>query len=99
MKQTLTKQEINCLFKEGKWLVSQNVKVIYKPSSNFGYMVSAPIKKFKKANKRNKIKRLLRLSLQNFNKPFYISIIYNSDEILDFDTINKEVDKLLTKIS
>lgn len=98
MKQTLNKQDINTLFKEGKWIGSTNIKAIYKPSIEFKYMVSAPIKKFKKATDRNKIKRLLRSCLQGFNKPIQISIIYNSLKIEDYSLINKEIKEILSKI-
>ena len=98
MKQTLNKQDINSLFKEGKWIGSPNIKAIYKPSNRFGYMVSAPIKKFKKATDRNKIKRLLRNCLQGFNKPIQIAIIYNSSKIEDYNLINKEIKEILNKI-
>lgn len=53
MKQTLNKQDIDSLFKEGKWLNTSNITAIYKPSNKFEYMVSAPIKKSKKATDRN----------------------------------------------
>ena len=98
MKQTLNKQDISSLFKEGKWIGSSNIKAIYKPYTEFKYMVSAPIKKFKKATDRNKIKRLLRNSLYGFNKPIQIAIIYNSSKIEDFSLINKEIKELLQKI-
>ena len=98
MKHTLNKQDINSLFKEGKWIGSSNIKAIYKPSNKFEYMVSAPIKKFKKATDRNKIKRLLRNCLQGFNKPIQIALIYNSSKIEDYYLINKEIKELLYKI-
>jgi ribonuclease P protein component len=98
MKQTLNKQDINILFKEGKWIGTSNIKAIYKPSTEFKYMVSAPIKKFKKATDRNKIKRLLRNSLQGFSKIIQIAIIYNSTKIEDYSLINKEIKEILAKI-
>jgi len=97
MKQTLNKQDIDTLFKEGKWLNSSNIRAIYKPSNKFEYMVSAPIKKFKKATDRNRIKRLLRNSIQGFNKPIQIALIYNSTKIEDFTLIEKETKEILSK--
>lgn len=99
MKQTLKSQKINDLFQTGKWIRTNSVSAIYKPSGTFSYMVSAPSKKFKKATDRNKIKRILRQAIsKNSQKPISIAFIYSPDKIIDSDTINKDVQLIFDSI-
>ena len=58
-------KEIDCLFKQGNAFISYPLRVVYleqKPSSEalIAVLVSAPKKKFKRAVKRNRMKRLIR---------------------------------------
>lgn len=99
MKQTLKSQKINSLFQTGKWIRTNSISAIYKPSEAFSYMVSAPSKKFKKATDRNKIKRMLRHAIsKNSQKPISIAFIYSVDKIIDADTINKDVQTIFNII-
>ena len=99
MKNTLNTSEINELFQKGKWLTAENISAIWMPSKSFGYMVSAPIKKFKKANKRNQVKRLLRANLLKNNwGNISIAFIYNSEEIKDNTIINNNINRIHKKL-
>ena len=99
MKNTLKKETIDTLFKKGKWISSQNINAIYLPDTTFNYMVSAPIKKFRRAVDRNRIKRLLRQSIfSQKSKPISISFIYTSTKILDYESINNDIKNILNKI-
>ena len=58
-------KEIDCLFKQGNAFISYPLRVVYlaqKPSSEalIAVLVSVPKKKFKRAVKRNRMKRLIR---------------------------------------
>ena len=99
MKQTLKSQKITDLFQSGKWIRTNSVSAIYMPSATFSYMVSAPSKKFKKATDRNKIKRMLRQSIfNNKQKSVSIAFIYSKDQIIDSDTINKDIKLIFDSI-
>lgn len=101
MKNTLNKENIDNLFKTGKWISTINVSVIYKPSTSFKYMVSAPIKKYRRATDRNKIKRLLRKGIfdNKLNeKNIDIAFIYRNNIISDFSTIQSDIIKIYKQI-
>lgn len=99
LKHTLNNIEVSNLFKSGKWIATQNISAIYSKSNDFKYMVSAPMKNFKRATHRNKIKRFLRQGiLKSEVKNVNIAFIYKSTTILDSKQIESEIKKLLNRI-
>ena len=99
MKNTIKKENIDNLFQKGKWINTPTVKAVYLPSIYFEYMVSAPIKKFRKAVDRNKIKRLLRqVIFTQKSKPISIAFIYNLTEITDTQSILNDIKIIFSKI-
>jgi len=96
MKNTIKKEKIDKLFQTGKWITTPSVKAVWLPSTNFEYMVSAPIKKFRKAVDRNRIKRLLRQSIFT-QDPKHISIafIYSLTEMSNFNIIHNDIKHIL----
>jgi ribonuclease P protein component len=81
-------------------------KKIYTPTINAKFilgspeiMISVPIRLFKKAVDRNRLKRLIRESVRNkFNDKFSIALIYNSSKIESFDVIEKDVNKIFNNL-
>ena len=62
-------------------------------------MVSAPIKTFKRATARNKVKRLLRQGIFNIEiKKVNIAFIYKNSIILDEKTITEEIKTIFNRI-
>ena len=99
MKNTLKKEDTDNLFQSGKWINTPTIKAVYLSSSKFGYMVSAPIKKFRKAVDRNRIKRLLRNSILNQKfKPMSIAFVYSPSIIENYDSIHNDI-KHIVKIA
>jgi ribonuclease P protein component len=99
MKKTLSNIEVNRLFKKGKWITTTNISAIYVESNVFRYTVSAPLKHFKKATDRNKVKRLLRQGIQNNeHKNINIVFIYRNNIILDSKEMENEIKKIFNKI-
>lgn len=91
----MKKSEIEKLFTTGKKVYTKTFKIVFMPSENEDVIISAPIKVFKKANKRNRIKRLVRESLKGRKFPNkMVAIIYNSPEIKTFSEIKSELDKV-----
>lgn len=93
----MKKSEIEKLFTTGKKVYTKTFKIVFMPSENEDVIISAPIKVFKKANKRNRIKRLVRESLKGRKFPNKIVAIiynYNSPEIKTFGEIKSELDKV-----
>lgn len=91
----MKKSEVEKLFKTGKKVYTKTFKIVSMPSSNGGVIISAPIKIFKKANKRNRVKRLIREALKgrDFTGKM-ICIIYNSSEIKTFLEIKSELENI-----
>lgn len=99
LKNTLNNIEITKLFGSGKWITTTNISAIYSNSNEFRYMVSAPMKNFKKAIHRNKVKRLLRNGIFNEeSKKVNIAFIYKGKTILDSATIENEIKQIFLKI-
>jgi ribonuclease P protein component len=91
----MKKSEIEKLFTTGKKVYTKTFKIVSMPSSEGGVIISAPIKIFKRANKRNRIKRLVREAIKgrDFSSKM-IAIIYNAPEIKTFTEIKSELDKV-----
>ena len=99
MKNTLKTDKINSLFNKGIWVNSEYITAIYSNSDSFEYMVSAPIKKFRKATDRNRIKRILRASIDKLKvKNISIAFIYKSTKIEDYNVIDKNIKEIWNKV-
>jgi ribonuclease P protein component len=91
----MRKSEIDKLFTTGKKVYTKTFKIVSMPSSEGAVIISAPIKIFKRANKRNRIKRLVRevIKGKDFSNKM-VAIIYNSPDIKNFWEIKSELDKI-----
>lgn len=91
----MKKSEVDKLFMVGKKVYTKTFKVVSMPSEESGVIVSAPIKIFKRANKRNRVKRLVREAIKgkDFSNKL-VCIIYNSPEIKTFLEIKSELEKI-----
>jgi ribonuclease P protein component len=108
------KSFIDKLFAEGKSILVYPIKITalnveFDNPTPAQAVFIAPKKRFKKANKRNLIKRRMReayrivkddyyTSLANKNKQQILSISYVANDILSFDTIKKQLVKGLSLI-
>ena len=108
-------REIDLLFREGASFSAYPLRVIYvkkKPVADVpvSILISVPKKRFKRAVKRNRIKRLIREtyrlnknalweSLQLSEKGLLIAFIYIGNEICDFSTLNASMKKIITKFA
>ena len=106
------KRHIDLLFAEGRSFISFPLRVVYLPveekelPSRVAIMSSVPKKKFKRANKRNLIKRLIRESyrihkydlidpLQEKGTSMLVAFLYVDKEIRSFAEIEKSMIKAL----
>jgi len=113
MAATLPKEErlsgrtaISTLMSKGKWEHSAHLRCCYSSANGLEFsrlMVSVPKKYFKRAVKRNLLKRRLREAyrLQKELLPggYDVLFSYNSPEVADFSVISGEVGSLLGKIA
>lgn len=113
--QTLTKSErlsgktaVGDLLKKGRWGVTANLKYCWLATENIGHsriMVSVPKRNFKRAVKRNLLKRRLRESYRtqkeilNGCNDIDVMFFYNTKEVLDSVTIRSEVREILTLLA
>ena len=111
-------KRITRLFTQGDAFIAYPLRVVYiietvhdnVPSS---VLVSVPKKRFKRAVKRNRLKRLMREAyrlnkltliekLEEKQLQIHIAFNYVSDDVLDFDTVEKKMklslEKLIAKI-
>jgi len=107
-------KRITRLFTEGKAFIAYPLRVIYlvepkKDAEPASVMVSVPKKRFKRAVKRNRLKRLMREAyrlnkhslIEKLNEremQIHVAFNYVSDEELDFETIDKKMKLALQKI-
>lgn len=115
MPQTLSKSErlsgktaVGDLLKKGRWGVTADFKYCWTCSGSgetHRIMVSVPKKNFKRAVKRNLLKRRIRESyrtqkeLLGAGPALDIMFYYNSKEVLDSGTIKSEVAEILRTLS
>ena len=115
MPQTLSKNErlsgktaVGDLMKKGRWGFTADIKYCWfcpdGPEGN-RIMVSVPKRNFKRAVKRNLLKRRLRESyrtqkeLLDAGRAVNLLLFYNAKEVLDSGTIKSEVGEILRKVS
>jgi hypothetical protein len=102
------KTDIERLLSDGRYGYSPGLKFCYAPGSGREFnriMVAVPKKLFRRAVKRNLLKRRIRESyrvqkrLLPDNRGIDILFMYNSKEILDYETIKGSVAAALMSIS
>ena len=105
---------INRLFTEGNAFIAYPLRVVYlfperKQTELAKVVISVPKKRFKKAVDRNRLKRLIReayrLNKHEFvsklnEKNLHIQIAFNyvSDDLMDFESIEKKMKTALHKL-
>lgn len=90
----MNKAEIDNLFKTGKKSYGKILKVV-SVAGNGEIIISAPIKTFKRAVDRNRVKRLIREAIREVdfsNKNAFI--IYNIAEIKTLQEIKEDLKKI-----
>ena len=90
----MNKTEIDNLFKTGKKSYGKILKVI-SVAGNGEVIISAPIKTFKRAVDRNRVKRLIREAIREVdfsNKNAFV--IYNIEEIKTLQEIKEDLKKI-----
>jgi ribonuclease P protein component len=108
-------REIDLLFREGASFKVYPLRVVYiekKPFSGVpvSILISVPKKRFKRAVKRNRVKRLIREtyrlnkntlweSLHLSGKELLIAFVYLSDEVCDFSTLEASMKKIIAKFA
>ena len=107
-------REIDFLFDEGIAFTVYPLRVIYvekKPFSGVpvSILVSVPKKRFKRAVKRNRVKRLIRETyrlnkntlwepLHRSGKGLLIAFVYIGNAVCDFSTLETCMKKIITKL-
>ena len=105
---------ITLLFTQGEAFIAYPLRVVYliepkKDNSTASVMVSVPKKRFKRAVKRNRLKRLMREAyrlnkqeiLEKLNEKelqIHVAFNYVSDEIMDIAQIEKKMKVALQKL-
>lgn len=104
---------ITKLYTQGKGFIAYPLRVVYilepKNTDLIKVLVSVPKKRFKRAVKRNRLKRLMRESyrlnkhsiidvLEQYNLQLDISFNYVSDDEMDFLSIEKKMKVALKRI-
>lgn len=121
-KNTLTKQErlhenkrIDGLFASGSSFIAYPLRIVYlrkdreEAVPDVTILVSVSKRKFKRAVKRNRMKRLIREAYRLNKQPFYdicekynvaldIAFLYLKDELSDFAEIEKAMRKVATSL-
>ncbi|MDO5105781.1 ribonuclease P protein component [Capnocytophaga sp.] len=102
---------IQQLFSEGESVQSFPLKMIFTPIDGlnvpFQLLVSVPKKGVKKANKRNRIKRLIRESyrlqkhflVQNTSQSYALALIFTGKEMPDYELISQKVIRCFEKFT
>ncbi len=90
----MKKAQIDNIFKNGKKSYGKILKVVSVPGSG-EIIISAPIKTFKRAVDRNRVKRLLRESVREVDlSKVNAFVIYNIAEIKTLNEIKEDLKKI-----
>jgi len=90
----MSKAEIDKLFQTGKKSHGKILKVVSIPGTG-EVIISAPIKTFKRAVDRNRVKRLLRVAMREVDlSKVNAFVIYNISEIKTLDEIKEDLKKI-----
>jgi ribonuclease P protein component len=90
----MNKVEIHNLFKNGKKSYGKILKVVSLPGTS-EVIISAPIKTFKRAVDRNRVKRLIRESIREVDLSMVNAfVIYNITEIKSLQEIKEDLKKI-----
>ncbi len=103
-----SKVQIEKLFQEGKVIKQYPLQVIYRINHDTPawpqLLITVPKKRFKRANKRNRVKRLIRESYRlqkhlffSGQEKLHIGIIYLSSDLPDFDFLQKKLNLALQR--
>ena len=90
---------INELFEKGKYLSNGIVMIKFLESDSTDFLFAVSSKKFKRAVDRNRIKRLMKESVRKItvnNKR--IAFVYTGEDVPTFETINKNINNILSKL-
>lgn len=90
---------INELFEKGKYLSNGIIMIKFLESESTDFLFAVSSKKFKRAVDRNRIKRLMKESVRNItvnNKR--IAFVYTGEGVPTFETINSNINNILSKI-
>lgn len=97
------KKDIDSLMSRGKWGFEGCIKYCWAPGEldHSRIIAAVPKKLFRRAVKRNLLKRRIReayrLQKSLISTPVDIFFIYNSSEVLPFDTIKSDIAAILRK--
>lgn len=107
-------KRITRLFTQGEAFITYPLRVVYsiglrKDNATASVMMSVPKKRFKRAVKRNRLKRLMREAyrlnkhelidkLNEKELQMHVAFNYISDEVLDFVLIEKKMKTALQKL-
>ena len=90
----MKKAQIDNIFKNGKKSYGRILKIVSVPGSG-EVIISAPIKTFKRAVDRNRVKRLLRESVREVDlSKVNAFVIYNIAEIKTLNEIKEDLKKI-----
>lgn len=99
MKSLTNKKVITELFVSGKKLYTPTINAKF-IKGNPEVMISVPIRLFRKAVDRNRIKRIIREIVRNkTNSQYSIALIYNSNKIEDTKDIERDINKIFLNFS